>query len=90
MTDAAREAMWKASEQLYRARREAELRQRWYAYHIDQADRLERLVARLVDEHRRKAESLHPSVAKGPSVVESVKLEASSVREEEDAGEAGL
>lgn len=77
MTDAAREAMWKASEHRYRARREAELRQRWYAYHIDQADRLERLFAQLVEEHRSKAKALEASVAQeaklgegpsGPSV----------------------
>jgi hypothetical protein len=40
MTDAAREAMWKASELKYRMRRDAELRALWRDYHLDQAERL--------------------------------------------------
>ena len=97
MTDAAGpgsgqslEAIWKASERLYKARRDAELREYWYAYHLDQADRLERLFARLVAEHRRKAKALEASVPQSailgngrPSVSVTAPSEP-SVRQGED------
>jgi hypothetical protein len=86
------EEKWAESERRYHEQRRLDLCRRWREYHEAQALRIERLAAQLIQDHRSKARALQSSVEgeghQGPSVEESAKLEASSVGEEEDAGEA--
>jgi hypothetical protein len=66
MTDAAeraREDMWRASERSYHERRRLDLRESWAMYHEAQAQRINRLMRSLIEEHRSKARALLSSVA---------------------------
>ena len=51
-------AMWRRSEEAYREKRRRENRARWHAFHLDQAERIERTAAELVAQHRAKASLL--------------------------------
>jgi hypothetical protein len=86
------EEMWTESERRYHEQCRQELRQSWREYHLAQADRLERVAAHLAQEHRRKAESLHPSVAKlvegysGPSVAKLTREDKEAIGSEAERG----
>lgn len=54
----AREALYMESVHRYHARRRRENVAAWYAYFMDQADRVERAAAQIAAEHRRRAEQL--------------------------------
>jgi hypothetical protein len=54
----AEEAAWAESTRRYNARRRERNRQEWRAYHLNQADCLERTAAELAARHRAKAERL--------------------------------
>lgn len=53
-----REAMWKESERRHREKVRRENRAAWYAYHLDQAERLRRTMTALVEAHEAKAAAL--------------------------------
>ncbi len=52
------EAMWAESCRVYADGQRREMRARWYAFHMDQAERIERTAAALAGEHRARAEAL--------------------------------
>ncbi len=52
------EAEWAISERRHRERRRERNRELWRAYHLDQADCLEKTAAELAASHRYKAEAL--------------------------------
>jgi len=56
--DREREEMYARSVERHNARLEAELREGWIRYHLDQAERLENTAQALAAEHRERARSL--------------------------------
>jgi hypothetical protein len=56
--DLERADLWLASVRAYNARRQRENAAAWYAFHMDQAKRLERTAASLAAYHRQRAEAL--------------------------------
>jgi hypothetical protein len=56
--DLERADLWLASVRAYNARRQRENAAAWYAFHMDQAKRLERTAASLAAYHRQKAETM--------------------------------
>jgi hypothetical protein len=58
----AQEELWKASVRAYNASREAERRAEWASYHADQATRLRRVMAALVEHHEGKARQLSSEI----------------------------
>jgi hypothetical protein len=55
-SEAEEEATWESSERKHRARREAQLRNEWWQYHLDQARRARRNFEALVAHHEAQAE----------------------------------
>ena len=55
------EELWAESERAFDARREAESREAWAAYHRSAAERIERTAAQIAAEHRVRAEMLLPN-----------------------------
>ncbi len=62
-----REAMWKEGVRRHRERIRQENRTRWYAYHLDQAERLRRTMTALVERHEVAAAALLEDQPKGAS-----------------------
>ncbi|MDP9477425.1 MAG: hypothetical protein M3R38_17370, partial [Actinomycetota bacterium] len=52
------EEIWKASVRRYHDARRSEHREAWRGWHLEQAARIERAAAALVEGHRRRAEEL--------------------------------
>ena len=52
------ETLWTESERKYHEKRQRELREELYRYHLDMANGLERTAQGLAAEHRAKAEAL--------------------------------
>jgi hypothetical protein len=52
------ERVWRRSEEAYNQKRQQENRASWYAWHLDQAERLERTAIALAEDHRAKAQKL--------------------------------
>ena len=55
---AAVEDLWEASVKKDKERRRRALRAEWYAYHVDQAERLRRTMTALVENHEAQAAAL--------------------------------
>ena len=49
------EMMWKESTRKHNARLRRQRRAEWYAYHVDQAERLRRTMTALVERHEAEA-----------------------------------
>jgi hypothetical protein len=56
--DAVRAELWLSSVNAYNARRRRENIAAWYAFHMNQAERIEKTARALAAEHRLKAEML--------------------------------
>jgi hypothetical protein len=50
--------MWSASERRHREEQQREHAAAWHAFHVGQAERLERTAAELAANHRRRAQAL--------------------------------
>ena len=59
--------LWAASVKRDRERRRRALRAAWYAYHVDQAERLRRTMTALVERHEAEALKLIEEQPKGAS-----------------------
>ncbi len=62
---AAVEDLWEVSVRKDKERRDRWLRAEWYAYHVDQAERLRRTMTALVEDHEAKARKLMEEQPKG-------------------------
>jgi hypothetical protein len=56
--DLERAELWLASVRAYHEKRQRENVAAWYAFHMEQAERIQRTASALISEHREKAEAL--------------------------------
>ncbi len=54
------EELWKDSARKVNGQRREEMRALWHGYHMDQAERIERVASEIAAGHRAKAEELMP------------------------------
>ncbi len=63
--DQERTDLWLESVRAYNAQRQRQNRAEWYAFHMDQAERIEKTARELAEEHRQQAEELMTDEPRG-------------------------